>query len=301
MSTTRAFVIGEALTDIVSGPNGTAEHPGGSPLNVAIGLSRLDIPATLHTRFGRDDRGAAITAHLAESDVALTAQSQTEAPTATALATLDETGAATYTFEITGELAEVAIPTETELVHTGSIAAFLAPGADVIERMLTAAREHALISFDPNARPMITPDRDAVRARTEAIAAIADVIKLSDEDAEWLYPELSQEGVLAHLASFGAGLTAMTRGGEGCLFFANGEHTSFDAPRVSVVDTIGAGDSFMAALLAAILRLDAADAVRAHRLTSDTLALLAQDALTAAAITVSRAGANPPRTAELGR
>lgn len=299
MSNARAFVIGEALTDIVSGPNGTAEHPGGSPLNVAIGLSRLDVPTTLHTRFGKDERGAAITAHLAESDVELSAESVTDAPTATAQANLDETGAATYTFEITGELASIEVPADVTLVHTGSIAAFLTPGADVVESMLAAARSHALISFDPNVRPMIVPDREDVRARTERIAALADVIKLSDEDAAWLYPELTQEQVLAHLASFGAGLTAMTRGGEGCLLFTGGVHTEAKAPRVSVADTIGAGDSFMAAMLAAILRLDAGASVRAGSLDSETLDLIAQDALTAAAITVSRAGANPPRTAEL--
>lgn len=295
-----AYVIGEALTDIVDGPEGIHEHPGGSPMNVAIGLARLDIPVVLHTRFGLDERGAAINRHLEASSVAVTAGSRDAGDTATARATLDRDGAASYRFEITGALAEPEIPADVRLVHTGSIAAYLEPGADLIEAALGAVRPRALVSFDPNMRPLIIPEHQSVVQRTERLAALADIVKLSDEDAEWLYPGLALPAVLDRLASRGgAGLVAVTRGAEGCLILAGGELYTLPAPRVSVVDTIGAGDSFMAAMLAAVLEVGADEAVRAGTLDSRTLTRIGETALRAAAITVSRAGANPPRRAEL--
>lgn len=295
-----AFVVGEALTDIVDGPAGIAEYPGGSPMNVAIGLARLGVPTTLHTRIGTDGRGAAIAAHVADSGVRLSPGSVTDRPTATARARLDESATAAYRFTIDGELAPIALPGPVGLVHTGSIAAVLDPGSHTIEEFLRSVRDRVLVSFDPNVRPAITPDREAVLSRVTALMALAHVVKLSEEDAQWLYPGDRAERVTERILGLGPRLVAVTRGGHGSVLArSGGEVISLPAAPSRVVDTIGAGDAFMAGLLAGMARSGAMDRVRRGQAGDAELRGFGELGARAAAMTVGRHGADPPTWDEL--
>lgn len=283
---TSALVLGEALVDVVRRGSADPEaHPGGSPLNVAVGLARLGIPTTLHSSFGVDAHGLAIAEHLAASDVTVTPSTVGEAPTSVAEATLGPDGAATYDFRIAWQLAPVD-PAGFDLVHTGSIGAALEPGATRVEEALAAAT--GLVSFDPNIRPALMPSREVALARVERLVALADVVKASDEDVAWLYPDATVDAVLARWAGLGPGWVVVTRGGEGADALVAGDRLHVDVPSVTVADTIGAGDSFMAGLLAHVLRNGADD-------PAATLAFAAR----CAAITVSRPGADPPWRHEL--
>ncbi|GAA1488976.1 carbohydrate kinase family protein [Brachybacterium sacelli] len=301
---TATFLIaGEALTDIVVDADGARrEHPGGSPLNVAVALSRLGHAAHLLTRIGRDDRGEAIRAHLAESGVALTPGSSVDAPTSTAQATLDPTGAATYTFDLVWDPDPSGLPEQVDAVHTSSLAAVMVPGAATVVDVLRRTRDRATISYDPNARPTLMGDPAAVRERVEANIALSDVVKASDEDVAWLYGTDDVEDVVASWLAHGPALTVMTRGGEGAVAFARSGRVQVSPVTVKAVDTVGAGDTFSAGVLDALAAKGLLGADRREQLAaipSDDLATVLRRAASLAAITVSRAGANPPWSHEL--
>jgi fructokinase len=296
-----ALVIGEALTDIIRTADRTAEHPGGSPMNVAYGLGRLGIPTTLHTSIGSDPDGTAIRAHLTGAGV--TVNSPTDlATTSTAEAVLSTEGSATYTFNIRWQPDAITVPPDVQLLHTGSIAAVLEPGADTVLAAFEAAPPTTLLSFDPNLRPSITPDRVRVLERVEHLAGISHIVKLSDEDAAWIYPDLSADAVLDRFLSRGATLTMMTLGAKGCIAKTSEARISLPAPPVSVVDTIGAGDSFMAGALSVVSRQQLGEQIVSGLLPFSDLHDVADFALQCARITVSRVGAVPPTLDEaLGR
>lgn len=300
------LVVGEALIDIVR-PVGapTTEHVGGSPLNVAIGLARLGHPARLAAYFANDTYGDLIARHLAADDVALVEGSLGAERTPTAAATLDETGSATYEFDLAWDL-PYPLPTDIGHLHTGSIAAALQPGAEKVAEAMLAARDHATVSFDPNPRPTLIGDAHDVRARLEQLIGYSDVVKASDEDIAWLYGAGGDPGqVLALWGQLGPSLVVMTRGGDGALMHvtATGETESVAGRSVSVVDTVGAGDSFQSGLLSGLLdpgllgSADARSRLRAANLSD--LRPAVDRAIETSAITVSRAGANPPSRAEL--
>ena len=296
----RALVIGEALIDIVRRPGVEPEsHAGGSPMNVAYGLARLGVPTTLVTQIGADPFGEIIAAHLAAAGVDLLPGSVTAGATSSATATLDAAGAAGYDFDLRWELPEVALPAPCTLIHTGSIAAILQPGGRAVLTAFTGAPAGTLLSYDPNVRPGIMGRRDDVVRVVEEFAAAAHVLKLSDEDAAWLYPGQGLDQIAQHYLAAGVSLVAITRGGDGALLKAGGATTELAAHPVSVIDTIGAGDSFMSGLLYAILAGELTEAILQNELGAADLGRLGQTALASAAITVSRAGANPPTVAEL--
>jgi fructokinase len=269
-------VVGEALVDIVD----DQVLPGGSPLNVAVGLQRLGIPTTLHSSFGADPHGVAIAQHLEESGVTVTPGTVSDRETSVALATLAPDGAATYSFSITWDPGP-ADTTGFALVHTGSIGAALEPGASEVERLLAAT--DALVSYDPNVRPALMGDHELALARVERFVALADIVKASDEDVAWLYPDATVTEVLERWRALGPRLVVVTRGGDGADALSAAGAVHVDAPKVDVVDTIGAGDSFMAGLLAALLRSGFDDIAAAVRFAAHC-----------ASITVSRPGADPP-------
>ncbi len=289
----RVLVLGEALIDIVdSGAGAAAEHVGGSPANVAIGVARLGHDTRLCTRIGRDARGERIAAHLAASGVGIAEASWTDRPTDTARARIGTDGAATYTFDIGEDLAVDGVDAAA-LVHTGSIALFRGPGGEACLAALREAAGRAIVTVDPNIRPDLVGGREAARARVAEAAAVADLVKLSDEDAAWLWPEASLDDVLELVAGLGARVAVITRGGEGAVGrAADGVHVSVPGRAVEVVDTIGAGDSFMSSLIATAIE-------RGVPAETGALRQALERAAAAAAITVSRAGANPPTTAEL--
>ncbi|WP_265446003.1 carbohydrate kinase family protein [Flexivirga meconopsidis] len=300
------LVVGEALIDVVHQPSGAVEeHVGGSPLNVAIGLARLGHPAGLAAYLADDRYGELIQRQLAQAEVDLVPGSLGASHTPSAKATLDENGAATYEFDLTWDL-PYELPSDFGHFHTGSIAAALQPGATRVADAMLAAREHATVSFDPNPRPTLIGEAHEVRSHLEQLVGYSDVVKASDEDIRWLYGDDADLGqVLALWGQLGPSLVLATRGGDGALVHvtATGETESVAGQQVSVVDTVGAGDSFESGLLSGLLdagllgSTDARTRLRAAG-RSDLLPAVHR-AVQASAITVSRAGANPPTRAEL--
>lgn len=291
----RALVFGESLVDIIAG----VAFPGGSPLNVAVGLSRLGITTELATRLGDDPHGAQIAAHLRESWVRF-ADPVSGASTSRAEVLLDESGQASYRFALDSALPSPPLA-GIDLVHTGSLGAVLDPGSQAVSAAFDAPGTR-LRSYDPNIRPDLMHDHPATLARVEWLAARSHIVKLSDEDAAWLYPGASIADVLDHLLTRGASLAVLTRGAAGCVARAGAATLTVPADRVAVVDTVGAGDSFMAALLAAVLHgpLRRSLLEREAPAAEDVEAALVF-AARAAGITSSRAGANPPWAHELTR
>jgi fructokinase len=305
-------VIGEGLVDVVQRSSGIEAHVGGSPLNVAVGLARLDHPVQFIGRFGRDAYGESVAAHLKASSV-MVPQAPDALPTSVATALLDDDGAATYTFDLAWELPGLAdrlpfILQGTTLLHTGSIATMLAPGAADVLAAVEYAHPSATISFDPNCRPSIITDVDYARHQTEKFVTLADVVKASDEDLEWLYPGVdpldSARRWLSLGGSEGPALVVVTRGAAGPWGVNAAGQATVAAPHVSVADTVGAGDSFMAALISGVVDrgLDGAQNREDLRsMPAETLRQLLSHAAWAAAVTVSRPGANPPTRAELNQ
>lgn len=303
-------VIGEGLVDVVQRASGIEAHVGGSPLNVAVGLARLDHPVQFIGRYGRDAYGDSVAAHLRSSSVMLPLPPDDQ-PTSVATALIDDDGAATYTFDLTWELPGIAdrlgfMLQGTTLLHTGSIATMLMPGAAEVLAAVEYAHPSATISFDPNCRPSIVTDVDFARRQAEKFVTLSDVVKASDEDLAWLYPGQdvldSARNWLALGGEEGPALVVVTRGADGPWGVCRTGEAKVAAPRVEVADTVGAGDSFMAALLSGLVdrELDGAQNRQELReLPAEGLAELLAHAAKAAAVTVSRPGANPPTRAEL--
>ena len=304
--TARLLVVGEALVDVVTDANGeSAEHVGGSPANVAVGLARLDHPVDFATWLGHDDRGERIAAHLRRHGVNLLEESFGPSPTSVAVATLDQQGAATYDFALHWDLPEVTLPEGTGHVHTGSIATVLQPGAQSVTSVLRAVREQGTVSYDPNIRPSIMGDLDAVRRRVEELVALSDVVKASEDDLALLYPDESPEQVMGRWVRLGAGLAVVTLGAEGVAYRVASDERSERAPaRVKgVVDTVGAGDSFMAGLVSGLvvagLLGDPGARQRLHDATLEEVGHAIERGLATSGVTVGRAGAYAPSLDEL--
>ena len=291
-------VIGEALMDIVQAPSGTRTSPGGSPANVALALGRRGLAATLVTQLADDDHGRAVRAWLADSGVSVEVPGEPER-TSTAVARLDGDGAATYDFDIVWAPPPwPAVP--APIVHTCSIATVLRPGADTVETALHAARATSVVTFDPNIRPSLITDPADVRARVARLVSLSDVVKVSGEDLDWLRPGEDHRSIAEGWLAGGPSLVVVTEGGDGA-FAVHASGTVFvPAAPVDVVDTVGAGDTVMAALIAEV-HAPTADAVRA-RISgwyADDLTAVLQRCADAAAVTVSRPGADPPWAREL--
>ncbi|MBZ2196588.1 PfkB family carbohydrate kinase [Occultella gossypii] len=301
---THALVIGEALVDVVHAADGTvSEHPGGSPANVALGLARLGRDAELATWFGDDAHGALIRDHLTGNGVRLVPRSDRAERTSTAVATLDADGAATYTFDLDWRVPEVLLDADMVALHVGSIGATLQPGGAAVAELAAAAREFATVSYDPNARPSIMGTAEQVLPTITALVAGADLVKVSDEDVAWLRPGHDAEEVVRDWATSGPAVVVLTRGGEGSFAVTSaGVEVIIASPRVQVVDTVGAGDSYMGGLIDGLWTaglLGAARRPALHAIDADTLRAVMAHAAAIAAVTVSRAGANPPTRSEL--
>ncbi|NYI42291.1 carbohydrate kinase family protein [Demequina lutea] len=299
-----ALVIGEALVDVVRRPDGThTAHAGGSPANVAFGLARLGRSVELLTTLGDDAYGTLVRAHV-ESSGAIVAATIAAPRTSVATATLDGHGVATYDFDLEWALPDdsTTIP-DPVVVHTGSIAAVLEPGASAVERLVEAAKERATITYDPNVRPTLMGDRGKAETTIERLVALADVVKVSDEDLEWLFPTEDPTDAAQRWLALGPALVVVTLGSDGALAVCAGGMVSVPRVVVEVADTVGAGDSFMSGLIdglwsAELLGGHRRDALRAIDLPQVTQIL--QRCARIAGITVSRSGANPPTRTELG-
>jgi fructokinase len=301
-------VIGEAIIDLVhTGGKSFEAHPGGSPLNVAVGLARLDRPTAMMARLSGDAFGRILRNHAESNRVDLS--SAVDAPeTATlAVVTLDEAGRATYDFYWDGtadwqwtdaELA--ALPADTGILHTGSLAAWTQPGADRIAALVEKIRGSVLISYDPNMRPKLLGTPEKVRSLAERSVAAAHVVKASDEDVQWLYPDESIEDVVRRWLTAGPDVVVITRGADGASAFTKtGLAISRPGIAIQMVDTVGAGDAFTAGMLDAVAARGLGRPAAITGITERQLIEILDHAILAAAITCERAGADPPTRSAL--
>lgn len=300
----RALVIGEALIDIVERPSSTersgvaeTEHVGGSPLNVAVGLSRLGRPVDFLTYIGNDARGLRIRDYAESAGVQLVSGSQDAVRTPTARATLDAGGSASYTFDIEWQLTgtpEVAPPL---VVHTGSLATVLEPGCLATAALADAYHLSATLTFDPNIRPALIADEDSARARIDRLLERADIVKASAEDLHWIDPTRTPEQIATAWLALGPSIVVVTMGDEGAFGKCAQGTVRVPAFNVDVVDTVGAGDAFMTGLIDALWTLELLGADRRTQLSgigTEALTSALRAAALTAALTVARAGAELP-------
>jgi fructokinase len=310
-------VAGEALVDLVPAPVGGYFEiaPGGSPANVALGLARLGVPARLLARLADDMLGKRIREHLTHNGVQLDHAVEAREQTSLAMVSLDADGVPAYDFRISGTADWQWTPPEVAgaldpgasgpivALHSGSLALTTAPGDAVLRDLMMRASETITVSYDPNCRPMLMGNPKEVLVGVHSLLGVADVVKVSSEDLHWLVPDLTPEQVVDDWLSRGPRLVAVTLGPDGVLA---GTRSGLRARRpgvsVKVIDTVGAGDTFSAALLAGlhgagVLGVDKRDELAA--LDYSTLDELLHDAVLAAAICCSRRGADPPTRGDL--
>ncbi|MHC6219417.1 carbohydrate kinase family protein [Arthrobacter sp. MMS24-S77] len=287
------IVVGEALIDIVKSGTGTVEHPGGSPANVAYGLGRLGVSTGLRTAIGEDRHGQLIREHLSSAGVELLPGSTSLDRTATATATLAADGSASYEFDIRWDLTPAVPNFLPKVFHAGSIATFLAPGAAAVRSLMLQCHDSCLVTYDPNIRPALLGSHHEAKTSFEELVPLTDVVKLSDDDAHWLYPGMPLEDIAARVLGLGAELAVITTGSAGSLLSTAAAQLSIPAVATQVADTIGAGDSYMSALIHGLLNRTG------EGLAPSVIERIGRNASMAAAITVSRPGANPPTWTEL--
>jgi len=296
------LVVGESLVDVVVGPDGSVlrQTPGGAPLNVAVGLARLDVSTQLLSWYADDGYGAMVAAHLAEAGVVVRAGSNAAAATPVARIHLDAEHNAAYEFNLTWDPPRVPLDGCTSM-HVGSLGTVVAPGADTVRTLaLEAIDAGLLVSYDPNVRPALSPGPVAAWESVRRDAALAGLVKLSDDDAAYLLPGQPPDTVLdTLLAAERTRLAIITRAAAGARLATRRHRVDVGVSPVAVLDTVGAGDSYMAGLLAALHERACLSGVRLDDLTSDQLCEVGTAAAAAAAITCSRPGADPPRREEL--
>jgi fructokinase len=323
-------VLGELVVDLLpvpeagAGPEGTAPQyvarPGGNALNVAVAAGRLGAPVRLLARLGTGPLAANLRRHAELSGVDLAGFVETAEPVSLAVVGLAPDGSADYGFHVMGaadwqwtddELARV-LPDRTAILHVGSISSWTAPGADAIARLVERlhAEGSALISVDPNIRPMLAEGpvgatlgntADVVRARLDRLVGQADIVKVSAEDLAWLEPGTADLDAAARdLAERGPALVLLTDGGEPLRIARPGHAVlHWTIPRVAVADTVGAGDSLAAGLLAGLLEDGIVTRGALATLPDEHLLRLVDDAALVAALNCTRVGADPPTRAEV--
>jgi fructokinase len=295
---TRGLVIGESLIDIV----GTGEHVGGSPLNVAVGLGRLGRPVDFLTRIGDDPYGRRITQYANAAGVQLVPGSQTAERTSTARATVADDGSAEYEFDLDWQLSGTPPVAPPLLVHTGSIAAVQEPGCLAVAALVDAYHLSATVSFDPNVRPSLIADRELAIQRIGHLVERSDIVKVSEEDLHWLDPDRSPEQISRTWLALGPALVIVTMADQGAMAVSAAGEARVPTRAVQVVDTVGAGDSFMVGLLDALWSLGLLGAERRPELAGigiDALTAVLEAGSATAALTVGRAGADLPDRAAL--
>lgn len=298
-------VAGEALIDLVPQGRGALAglRPalGGGPFNTAVALGRLGSPTAFVSRASHDAFGEALLDGLRRAGVDVSAVQRGPEPTTLAVATIDSGGSAAYSFYVEGTAdrlftTRAALPEGTRAVSFGTCSLALEPGASAYEELMRSAAGQGLFTaLDPNIRAGLIPDADAYRERFRGWLPSVTLLKLSEEDAQWL------GGTPREWLAAGPSAVVVTRGGDGLtVFTADGAEHRVHGEKVDVVDTIGAGDTVNAALLHGLSTLDALSARALAGLGPDTWRRLLGFAARAAAVTCSRAGAEPPYAAELG-
>ncbi|MEV3914451.1 carbohydrate kinase family protein [Streptomyces canus] len=307
-------VLGECVADAFPDPARSDADvlalralPGGGPANTAVALARLGTRTRFLGRFSHDVFGALFHARLTASGVDLTGSvTAAPEPSTLAVADLDESGQATYTFyadrsadwQWTADELAATQQDEAACLHTGSLALIQQPGGSRIEDHLAKAREHVTVSIDPNVRPLLVPPA-AYRERLPHWCAVADILRLSEDDLALLLPGVGPEEACDTWHAAGARLVVITFGGRGALASLDGLRVTVSAPRVDVVDTVGAGDSYTAGLLHRLAALGHLGG-RLDRLSLEDLTDACTFAARVAALTCSVPGANPPAADAVG-
>jgi fructokinase len=302
------LISGEALIDLIPDPvkaNAYDAVLGGSPYNVAIGLARLGTETAFVSRISADGNGEALAGGLADNGVDLSFVLRDKRPSTLAFVMRGtaKTGSR-YSFYLDATSFDgpwpfpATWPDGGRHLHVGSISAVDPRHGERVVDALKAARPHATVSYDPNIRPLVTPDRDSVAKLVERQASLAHVVKASEEDLQWLYPGRSVEDSLAAWAKTGPRFCVATLGDRGALAVLGAERIEIPAPRIEVVDTVGAGDSFMSALLSAMDR-DSALGAGAAAPSRGALERWLRFAAAASAITCTRKGSDPPMRPEV--
>jgi fructokinase len=297
----QVWVAGEVLIDLI--PDGSERKPivGGGPANTAKALSKLGIDTQFIDGISSDEYGQMAKEELVEAGVKLDYVKYSDKPTCLAIVSLSESGSASYEFVIentaTFDFTSTWLPNpQTErpsLLHIGTLATVIEPGTSVLFEWAQSVAKVAPIVFDPNIRPAVMRDREQYVKQVERWVSISSAVKVSDEDLKWLYPTLEIDQVVTNWLAKGPSLIVVTYGDKGLAGYRLGEKVSVDAVKVKVVDTVGAGDTVGAILVEAIVKdgLDTLNGVK--------LEMILNRAVKAAAITVSRTGANPPSKEEI--
>jgi len=294
-------VAGEALVDLVIGGDGQVDAKlGGGPFNAARTVGRLGSTVSFLGAISRDRFGSLLHHQLVADGVDDQLVQFTESPTTLAAAELDEHGAAMYRFYFAEtaapELQPVALPDEVSILHVGTLGMVLEPMATTLEAMVSGMPDDVLVMLDPNCRPRVTPDHAAYLARLRRMLQRADVVKVSTDDLDFIAPG-DRPGGMRMLLDHRASVVLHTDGGRAVHIHWNGEHVEVPVPSVEVVDTIGAGDAFGGAFAA---WWDQAGLGRTDLVDHDAVRCAVAASVEVAAISCTRAGAQPPRRRELG-
>jgi fructokinase len=305
------LVCGEALMDVFSCGDtargvGLDARIGGSPFNVAVGLARLGQPVAFFGGVSTDFLGDRLVRALRDEGVALQAVQRLDAPTTLSMVGVDSEGRPSYAFHghgaadrLLGPDAVARLDLRPAVVHVGSYVTVVEPAAAAVRALVEREHGRALIAFDPNVRLNVEPRVERWREALEWLVRRADVVKISEEDLGLLYPGQAAETLAAGWLRDGAGLVVLTRGEHGSQAFTAAQRVSVPAERCPLVDTVGAGDTFQAALLTWLAEHACLSAAQLRALPAAGLAEALAFAGRAAAITCSRQGADLPRRAEL--
>lgn len=302
---------GEALIDMLPrtttlGEDAYAPYAGGAIFNTAIALGRLGVPTGFFTGLSDDMMGDILRKTLRESGVDYSYCATLSRPTTVAFVKLVD-GHATYAFYDEGTagrmITEAELPVlgdACEALHFGAISLIPEPCGSTYEALLAREHEKRVISLDPNIRPGFIKDKDAHMARIRRMAAMTDIVKFSDEDLAWFGLEGDEDALARYWLHHGAKLVVVTRGAEGAVGYTASHKVTVPSERVSVVDTVGAGDTFDAGVLASLKMQNLLTKQQVGALSEDQIAKVLALGAKAAAVTVSRAGANPPWAKEIG-
>ena len=291
------WVCGEVLIDILP----TGPVVGGGPANTAKALARLGYDVDFIDGISTDAFGVSARKELVRDGVGLSLALSSDKPTSTATVTLDATGSASYEFLIDGtatfDFAHSWLPDPERLkpavLHIGTLVTIVEPASTVLHEWAIKTAEFAPIVFDPNVRTSVVGDRVKYRAAVEKWVGISSVVKLSDDDIAWLYPDEAMDEVAQRWITGGTSLVVITRGAKGIIGYTEHGFEEVAGAQVSVIDTVGAGDTVGAVLVEGIVKHSVSG------LHGQVLNAVLHRAAIAAGITVSRAGAQPPRLHEL--
>jgi fructokinase len=299
-------VVGEALIDLIDEAGSLRPYPGGGPFNTAVALGRLGVPVGFLGRLSNDRFGELLGTCFAECEVDQRYVLRGDAPTPLAVVHETPDGGHAFTFYLAetayADLTAADLPdlsSDVVALSAGTLALATDPPAGAIEALLERESQRRLIIVDPNVRPAVFGDRDAYRSRFEHFASFAHVIKLSDADAEWLYPGEALETVADTLLERGVRLAVLTLGAEGALAKTSIARAEVSSPAVEVVDTVGAGDAFGAGLLRWLWANERLDAESVGTLDREALTCGLSFAAAVGALQCGRPGASPPTLAEV--